>query len=216
MCFSLEASVAGGLVISSIGVASLNKVRAPSQILFASVPLVFGIQQLSEGVVWLALGGPEYAHLEKYGTYTFLFIARVLWPMLMPLAALMMEEDRKRKKILRVMLGMGLSVSLYYTYCLIFLNVAPKITGNHIQYISDFPESLAVPVFIIYFLAGVPPLFISSIKSTRLLGALMFIASVVTGIFYVEYLTSVWCFFAAGVSVVVYWIVREKQLIKDN
>ena len=115
------------------------------------------------------------------------------------------------------MLGMGLLVSLYYMYCLIFLNVAPNISGNHIQYISDFPESLAVPVFIIYFLAGVPPLFVSSIKRTRLLGWLMFIACIITGIFYVEYLTSVWCFFAAGVSVAVYWIIgKGKQRSIEN
>ncbi|MBI2428371.1 MAG: hypothetical protein HYV29_06170 [Ignavibacteriales bacterium] len=212
MCFSLEASVAGGIVISSIGVASLKKVQTPNQTALASVPLVFGVQQFAEGVVWLAIGGPEYAHLERYGTYTFLFIARVLWPSLMPLAVLLMEESRKRKKILRVMLGMGLSVSLYYSYCIIFMNVSPNIAGHHIQYISDFPESLAVPVFVIYFLAGVPPLFVSSIKRTRLLGGLMFAACLVTGIFYTEYLTSVWCFFAAGVSVVVFWIVSAKRL----
>ncbi len=210
MCFSLTASVAGGIVISSVGVASLKKVQTPAQTLFASVPLVFGVQQFAEGVVWLALGDPEYAHLEKFGTYTFLFIARVLWPALMPLAVLLMEKEEKRKKILRVMLGMGLSVSLYYSYCLIVMNVSPNIAGHHVQYISDFPESLAVPVFIIYFIAGVPPLFVSSIKRTRLLGGLMFAACLVTGIFYVEYLTSVWCFFAAVVSGVVYLIVREK------
>lgn len=211
MCFSLTASVAGGVVISSLGVATIKKVRQPSERLFAGVPLIFGIQQFAEGAVWLALGNPEYAHWERYGTYTFLFIARVLWPALMPLAVLLMETEQKRKKILRVMLGMGLSVSLYYTFCLIFLNVAPNIAGHHVQYISDYPREIADLVFAIYLIAAVPPLFVSSNTRIHLMGWLMFIACIITGIFYTEFLTSVWCFFAAAVSVVVYWIVGNKK-----
>lgn len=110
-----------------------------------------------------------------------------------------------------MLLAMGLSVSLYYVYCLLLLNVNPQIAGHHIQYISDFSESLAVPVFIIYFIAGVTPLFVSSIQRTRLLGVLMFLSCLVTAIFYVQYLTSVWCFFAALISGVVFWILKDSK-----
>jgi hypothetical protein len=136
-------------------------------------------------------------------------MAKVFWPAMIPLSVLLMEEDGKKKRMLSILLAMGLSVTLYYSYCLVFLNVMPQIAGHHIQYISDYPESLAVPVFIVYFIAAVTPLFISSIKRTRLLGVLMFISSLVTAIFFFHYLTSVWCFFAAIMSVVVVWILRE-------
>ena len=55
MCFSANASFIAGATISAIGVVTLKKVKAPSQIVFASIPLIFGVQQLSEGVLWLTI-----------------------------------------------------------------------------------------------------------------------------------------------------------------
>ncbi|MCX6137784.1 MAG: hypothetical protein NTV54_09855 [Ignavibacteriales bacterium] len=211
MCFSATASFAGGIAISSIGVAALRKVQTPSQTAFATIPLFFGVQQISEGFLWLALTNPGYADVQKISTHMFLILARVIWPTMMPLSVLLMEENNRRRKILSVLLAMGLSVSLYYVYCLLFLNVIPNIAGHHIQYISDFSESLAVPVFVIYFIAAVTPLFISSIQRTRPLGVLMFVSCLVTAIFYVQYLTSVWCFFAALISGIVFWILRDSK-----
>jgi hypothetical protein len=209
MCFSAGASFTSGVVISAVGVAALKEVKKPSQMAFASIPMLFGIQQIAEGLVWLALTDPEYAHFQKIGTNVFLTMARIIWPTLIPLGVLLMEKEIKNRRKQSMLLAMGLSVSLYYTYCLIFLNVIPIIEGHHIRYISDFPESLAVPVFIVYFIAGITPLFVSSIRRTRFLGALMFISCLVTAVFFFQYLTSVWCFFAAVVSVVVLWILRS-------
>lgn len=211
MCFSPEASFTSGTIISALGVYTLKKVRVPSQMLFASVPLVFGLQQLSEGMVWMSLRDPASAGMQRAGLFAFLLAARVVWPTLMPLAVLLMEREEHKRKLLRLFVLLGLSVSLYYSYCLLFLTVAPGIAGHHIQYISDFPESLAVPAFLIYFAASIPPLFISSIRRTRVLGGLLFVSSAVTALFYIEYLTSVWCFFAALSSIVVLWIVSTRE-----
>jgi hypothetical protein len=211
MCFSPEASFTSGIILTGLGITTLKKVQVPSQTLFASIPLVFDIQQLSEGFVWLSLQDPSYAGVQQAGMYTFLTAARVVWPTLMPLAVLKMEVDVKKKQLLRLFVGLGLTVSVYYSYCLLILHVEPNIAGHHVQYISNFPDSLAVPAFLIYFIASIPPLFISSMKRTRLLGALLFLSSSVTAIFYFEYLTSVWCFFAAIVSVVILWILRREK-----
>lgn len=210
MCFSAGASFASGVVISSIGAVTVKNVKKPKQLLFAGIPLVFGVQQISEGMLWLSLSHPEYAGWQNAGSYLFLMIARVLWPLLMPLAVMMMEENTVKKKQISVFLFMGLAVSLYYTYCLLFLNVVPQIAGRHIQYISDFPDALAVPVFFLYVIASIAPLFISSIQRTKLLGILFFVSSIVTVFYFREYVTSVWCFFAAVISAVVYWIVKKQ------
>ncbi|MBK7256935.1 MAG: hypothetical protein IPI01_03795 [Ignavibacteriae bacterium] len=209
MCYSAGASFIGGAVISAIGVATVKEVRKPSQIAFASIPLFFGLQQITEGFLWLALTDPAYAHVERAGTYGFLLMARIVWPTMLPLSVVLMEEGGGNRRLQFILLGMGLSVSVYYTYCLAFLNVVPNIAGHHIQYISDFPESLAVPVFIVYFIAVITPLFIAKNRRTRLLGVLMFLSCLVTAVLFFQYLTSVWCFFAAIISVVVYWILKE-------
>lgn len=75
MCFSAAASFAGGVIICSIGVATLRKVDKPSQIVFASIPLFFGIQQLIEGVVWLSLTYPLYYGPSMTPSYLFLIMA---------------------------------------------------------------------------------------------------------------------------------------------
>jgi hypothetical protein len=211
MCFSADASFAGGVIISAIGVAVLRKVHKPSQLLFACIPLFFGIQQFSEGFLWLTLPHPEYLNLQKLDTYIFLVMADVLWPMWIPLSVLFMEKDDKRKKILWALLFMGLSLSLYYGFCLVFYNVNPHILGYHIQYKNDFPKSLGMYAFAIYIIASITPLFVSSIKRTHLMGVLMFLSCLITAIFFRQYLTSVWCFFAAIISGVIYWILNESK-----
>ena len=104
MCFSPEASFAGGIIISTIGIATILKVHKPSQIVFASIPIFFGIQQIIEGVLWLTLPNPDYGGVQKWFTYLFLIMADVLWPMMIPLSVLFMEENKKRKRILMILL----------------------------------------------------------------------------------------------------------------
>jgi hypothetical protein len=211
MCFSAAASFTGGVIISAIGVAVVTKVHKPSQLLFASIPLFFGIQQFTEGFLWLTIPNPEYAAIQKYLTIFYLLMADAVWPTLIPLSILLMEKNAQRKKILWVLLFAGVTVSVYYTYCLLFLNVTPRIMGYHIKYFTDFSSTLAIPALILYLIATIPPLFISSIKRMYILGILMFLSCLVTAIFFTQFLLSVWCFFAAFISGVIYWILSDSK-----
>lgn len=211
MCFSSEASFAGGVIISAIGIATVTKVHKPSQIVFASIPLFFGLQQIVEGSLWLTIPLPEYANLQKIGTYLFLIMADFLWPSIIPLSVLLMEKKKNKRMILKILLGMGIALSLYYAYCLFTFNVTPQIMGYHILYNTTFPKSLSMPAFIIYLVVTITPLFISSIQRTHLLGILMFFSCLVTAIFFTQYLTSVWCFFAAFISGVIFWILKDSK-----
>lgn len=213
MCFSPEASFAGGIIISSIGVATVLKVHKPSQILFASIPLFFGIQQIVEGTLWISIPNPDYINLQKISTYFFLIMADVVWPVMIPLSVMFMETNTRRKRIMLILLIMGIILSMYYSVCLFFLNVTPEISGYHIHYRTDFPESLAMVAFIVYLIVTITPLFISSIKRTHILGILMFLSCLITGIFFTQYLISVWCFFAALISGVIFWILRDSKRI---
>jgi len=211
MCFSAEASFAGGIIITAIGVAVVTKVHKPSQILFACIPLFFGLQQFTEGVLWLTIPNPEYLGVQKFATYFFLFMADILWPALIPLSVLLMEKDARKRKIIWMLLIAGMTVSAYYATCLLFLHVTPQIFGYHIKYSTDFPKIPSIPVFILYLIASITPLFVSSIQRTHLLGVLMFLSCLVTAVFFTQYLTSVWCFFAALISAVIFWILRDSK-----
>jgi hypothetical protein len=211
MCFSAGASFVGGIIISGIGIATVRKVHKPSQLVFASIPLFFGVQQIIEGCLWLTLHDADYINIQKITTYLFLIMAQVLWPTLIPVSVLLMEENKKRKKILWIFLSLGMTLSLYYAFCLLSFTVTPQIMGYHIQYNTTFPESLAMSAFIVYLVATITPLFISGVKRTHLMGILMFFSCLITAVFFTQYLTSVWCFFAALISGVVFWILRDAK-----
>ena len=70
-----------------------------------------------------------------------------------------------------------------------------------------------MPAFGVYLIVTITPFFISGIKRTRLMGILMFLSCLVTAIFFTQYLTSVWCFFAALLSGVVYWILHSSRIV---
>ncbi|OFY43508.1 MAG: hypothetical protein A2X18_06070 [Bacteroidetes bacterium GWF2_40_14] len=209
MCFSAEASFVGGVVISAIGILAVKKVKNPSQKIFALIPLVFAFQQFAEGFVWLSLRYQEYETVQKISTYIFLTMAEVLWPTMIPLSVLLMEKNDGRRKLLRILLVLGILLSAYYAFCLLTFDVNPQISGFHIQYLNDFPEQLRMPAFYLYVIVSISPLFVSSIKRTHMLGILMFLSCLVTVIFFTQYLTSVWCFFAALISGVILWILSD-------
>ncbi|MGQ7868002.1 DUF6629 family protein [Sunxiuqinia sp. sy24] len=211
MCFSPEASFVSGAVITVIGVATVKKVHHPAQLVFAIIPLFFGVQQFAEGVLWLRLLTDGSETIRIFSTYFFLVMAQVIWPSLIPVSVLLMEKNEKRRKILRVLLILGMILSGYYAFCLISYQVSPRIVYYHVQYNNDFPSLLALPAFCLYLFVTIVPLFVSEVRKTKWLGILMLLSCVVTIVFFRQYLTSVWCFFAALMSGVVYWILHSSK-----
>ena len=212
MCFSASASFAGGVVILAIGAIAVKTVHKKSHLLFALIPVFFALQQLAEGLVWISLPNPDYVWMQLLGKYLFLTVADVIWPIMMPLSVLLMEENPKKLVILKVLLLIGILVSLYYAYCLIFCQINPETIKYHIHYKNDFPETVSIPAFIVYLIATITPFFISSVKRIRYFGLLLILSCVVTAIFFFEILTSVFCFFAAMISVVIFWILRDSKI----
>lgn len=218
MCFSAEASFAGGAVLLAVGVATVRKVNKPSQLLFASIPLLFATQQISEGFLWLTLPHPEYETIQKITTYIFLFVADFLWPTWIPLAVLMMEKEARRKQLLKPLLALGSLVSTFYAYQLLFTEFSPQIVEHHIKYNADAPTYLALWIIPLYLVATIAPLLVSSVKKMPILGILMFVSCLIAAIFFIKFLTSVWCFFGAIISIVIYWILKSEleNQHKDN
>jgi hypothetical protein len=206
MCFSAEASFAGGAVITVIGAAALTKIKKREQIPFGIIPLIFGLQQCAEGVLWVTLKSGHPGPLQDAGTYIFLITALAVWPTFVPLAVRLLEVKPERKKILNGLIAVGGIVSLFYIYCLVFYDVHPEIQSFHIQYVNDYPGTLVWIVFVLYLAASILPLFVSSVRRMWVFGGLIAVSCLVTSVFFTAYLTSVWCFFAALISIAVYWI----------
>src|SRR5690606_17070510 len=142
MCFSASSSFGAGIVLTVVGVASIKKAHHPSQVPFASIPLLFGVQQIAEGVLWLTLQNHYYTDIQDIAKYTYLFFAQVLWPIWVPIAIMLLEKRATRKRIQKVLVAAGVVVGGYLGYCLSTFNVEAKIVGHHISYLQDFPPSL--------------------------------------------------------------------------
>ena len=208
MCFSTGASFGAGIVLSIIGVIVIKKAQHPSQLFFAGIPLIFAVQQITEGFVWLSLSNPKFAPAESFSTYAFLFFAQVVWPLWVPLSIFKIEKEEKRKKILKVLVALGTLVSCYLAYCLITFNVEAKILGQHITYEQNYPEALQLYIGGLYVIVTIAPPLFSGIKRMWIIGTAILISYIITDIFYEDYLVSVWCFFASVISVMVYGIMR--------
>jgi hypothetical protein len=209
MCFSAEASFTMSAILLVTAVAAIKKVTAPRQIVFASIPLVFSIQQCIEGFIWLSLTGAGNAQWQMPGTYLFLLFAMVVWPIWVPLSFLLMETDKTRREILSIIVGVGTSLSVYMVFALFYYPVNIIVTDHHIHYDLLFPYYLRWFSSALYFLPTVLSPLVSSVKKTWMLVALVLAANIVSRIFFHDYVLSVWCFFAAVISVIVLRIMWE-------
>jgi hypothetical protein len=206
MCFSAGASFGAGVILSVVGVASIKKAKSPSQLSFASIPVLFALQQITEGFLWLSLTNPDYASLQQVTTNIFLFFAQVLWPVWVPFSILILEPKGKRKRLLIILTGIGGLVSVYLAYCLWAFPVEASILGYHIAYEQHYPAALALYCGLLYIIATIAPPFLSRIRLMWMLGTTIFISYIITTVFYSDYIVSVWCFFAAVISMAVYVI----------
>lgn len=194
---------------------SLRKVKSRNQIPFAAIPLLFAVQQVSEGFVWLALSNPAF---EKYGSassYIFLFFAQVVWPIWVPFSVLILSPKEKRNQLQKSYVAAGAIVSLYLAYCLLNFPVRAYILGYHIAYEQSYPEAPALFIGALYLIATIAPILFSRISSMRLLGIMILTSYILTALFYSDYIISVWCFFAAIISVVVLAIVAKFEPLPE-
>ena len=150
MCFSAAASFTSSAIISSVGVAGEKRPIRPSQRVFASIPLVFGFQQLIEGILWVTLRSGKYPQLQDVSAHVYLIVALMAWPVIVPVAMYLMEDVASKKRIISIFLVMGMIVSLYSAYCLLFYQVTPQIQGFHIVYITNFPNVGGDASFLMY------------------------------------------------------------------
>ncbi len=209
MCFSASASFAASGLTAVAGVAAFTGARRPAHRLLAGMPVFFALQQLAEGVLWLAAGGRVDPAWQAPAGFAFLLAARVLWPAWVPLMVRAVEDDPGRRRVLSVLLALGVLEGLLGGYALVAFPVTADILGHHVRYGIEAPDLFRVPVDALYYLVTVPPLLLSGDRTLRGIGVAMAAALVVSRLLYQEYAVSVWCFFAACLSVLVVLAVRR-------
>jgi hypothetical protein len=200
MCFCAEASFIAGGVLSLIGVATLKLTKRREEVFFAMIPLLFGLQQFIEGLLWLSFQYEEKL-LNVVMTYVFVLFSHVLWPVFVPFSIGHMETVPWRKKVIRGFQLTGIAVAAYLLYFIVRYPITSEIR-EHVVYV--FPHFHIPPVLALYIAATCVGALFSSQRIVNLFGALAFVLFVVAFWFYYVAFFSVWCFFAAILSVMIF------------
>lgn len=225
MCFSATASFGASAVLGAIGIASIAKAKNKPQKVFGSIPLIFAVQQFTEGMLWLSLKDPGLLAWQPFLTYTFLVFAMAIWPFWIPFSIWLLEKDPKRKKMIRwlvytgafVAAGVLVILSLYPVkaitpVCLSCPRTASAAVTSHLHYSFTIPQlvkNLITAFSVLYISATIITPFLSGIKKMKWLGVVFLASYLFAEIFYNGFVISVWCFFAALLSFVVLWILRD-------
>lgn len=211
MCFSATASFVATGVLAGIGLKSLQVNKFASYRMLSFTPLLFAIQQATEGIVWLTIATP-HSFINQTATYLFLTFAGIIWPLWGPLALFSCEKDATRRSILQALTAIGSVVASYTVWSFLTTPITARIVSSCIYYGSEtsinFPTLLSLSL---YLSATVIPCFVSSLRYGWLLGTSWLVALLVTLFFKYEVTTSVWCFFAAILSVLILMVIKKNQ-----
>ena len=208
MCFSASASFIAGTSLSALGVAALRHTEARTEQPLAMIPLLFGVQQLTEGVIWLTFSH-DAPILKQTMTYVYSGFSHVLWPMYVPFAIGVLEAVRWRKRTLFAFEAAGIAVGLYLLYSIVARPLVAELVGGHIVY--DSPHFYLVPVMVLYLAATCVSCFFSSHAFVKLFGVLSLLSFIAAYLVHVMALVSIWCFFAAILSVLIYIHLRFRD-----
>ena len=204
MCFSATASFSAGAVLLGIGTLTWRSALARHRrrdLPFAAIPLLFAAQQLLEGVIWLTFSD-EAPQLNSVMTHVYSFFSHVLWPVYVPVAVVLMEPAGWRRRALVAFVAAGVVVGAYLLYVLLTFPVVSRPTGQHIEY--DSPHFFAAVTMTLYLLSTAISPLLSTHRMVLVFGALALLSFGAAYAFYAAWFISVWCFFAALLSGVVY------------
>ena len=217
MCFSASASFTASAVLGAIGLLCLYKGRYKTKraLPLCLIPVLFSIQQGMEGIVWLSHTMPNLVNFQGISSHGFLIIAICLWPVWFPWSAYILEKSKSRKIILFATGILGSLISIIGACFLVREGGELNVNCHHISYFvfskyyndvfSELPWALVH--YFTYLFAVVGPLFVSSIKGMWPIGVCIGLGLIISQIFSTCAIGSVWCFFGALSSLLIYFVI---------
>ena len=211
MCFSATASFTAAAIAGTIGAVTLSKAARHHDralLLIAAFPALFAAQQAVEGLLWLDLAQPEPGTCRPILVHAFLGYAEVFWPMFAPLAAWLIEPVQWRRRLIGICFAIGAALAAYLLWKMIANPYTVSAATGHIVYKNGmaYPRGIEIP----YVLATTISLLLSSHRMIRLMAAVILGGFALAWWSYHQSYISVWCFFAAVSSILVYLFVRQE------
>ena len=201
MCFSPEADIVAGIVVSGVGIDALRHVRETKEYPLASLPLLLGAHLLVEAYVWWDQADRVPAYVGHAAVWLYLAIALGVLPVLVPVAIFAVEPDPRRRRWLMPFVAVGAGLAALLMAVVITGPVSATIQGCCLAY---DPGPGYTGVFgALYVLVTCIPMLVSSHRHMVAFGVVNLMAVSLIAWLLASGLASLWCAWAAVTSVLI-------------
>jgi hypothetical protein len=201
MCFSADADLVAGVVVTAVGVDALRQARQPAERALATLPVLLGAHLLVEAVVWWGLTDQVAWSTGRTAMWLYLAFALCVLPVLVPFTVRALEPDAGRRRLMAGLAVAGAAIAAVYLLGLVRLPVDVRIEGHHLAYELHMAHGgLLAAVYAV--VACGPPL-LSSHRRVAEFGVANIVAVALLTWLQASALTSLWCAWAAVTSLAI-------------
>jgi hypothetical protein len=209
MCFSATANFVGSAVLGTIGIATLSEVKHRRELLFAAMPVLFAVHQFTEGFVWLGVDHRLPSIVTHDAGAAYVLYAQGLLPFLLPLSVLLIEPTTRQRRRMLGFVTLGCLLGVYILWGLIAYPLDISAAGHGVVYLNQITTTTVVAV--LYVIATCGALFFSGFRDLVVLGWLNMVGLLVVMAVRRYEFTSLWCAYAAVVSIIIYFFFRRSK-----
>lgn len=209
MCFSASVSFITSAMIFSAGLYAVVKSMKSNRdyIPLSLIPILFSIQQVSEGIIWTTMA-TTHVTLLHVGSLLYMFFAFLLWPAYFPFCLYCIEPNVLRKRILFGLTILGFILGIIIYIPLLMHEVTVNVTLTH----KSLAYSMAITVYsqlfytISYAFIMLFSSFFCSIKEIKQFGVLLLISFLISTLWFMHAFSSTWCYFSSILSLYIVFI----------
>lgn len=214
MCFSPDADYTAAVVVGAVGVETLRRVRLRRELIVGALPLLFALHQFTEGFVWLGLRGDVSSGLGDTAKDIYVLYAYALLPILVPLGLYLIEPSRRHRRWVLPFVALGVAVGGVMLWQVTQYPIYAQEHASCIAYNSNAPYLTQAAVA--YAIATCAPALLSSRRYLQWFGILNILGLAIAFSVREAELTSVWCVYAALVSVLILEHFRRERKVEER
>jgi hypothetical protein len=222
MCFSAPVSFAASALLLPAGfyglrLASQNK---PGYLPLAAIPISCGVQQACEGLVWLGMEAASSTQV-RLGAFGFLAFAYWFWLFWAPWSVAITETNPTMRRVgwSLGILGFGYGALLYLPMVFQPDWLAVQVVHHSIEYKTRliFDPWFSQDVDrLVYALIILIPFALASNPALKRFGATISLSAIASHLLLHKVFVSVWCFFAAILSLLIVWICQSSSTVNGQ
>lgn len=201
-------TLSGALAV--VGLLTLRKVSEPREVVLALLPLLFAMHQFVQGFVWLGTEGLIEPRANEIAISIFILYAQGLLPFLVPLAVWLIEPEERFRLLIGVLLVLGGMLAAYTMWGLTVQPTSVSVENHTLVYINSWTAKSWMNT--VYILTTCGPLILSSSVTVQLFGWVNLLGLSGVSLFWPKSVTSLWCLYAAVVSVLLYFYFVERRI----